>query len=60
MLTAFGPIGRWKLAGGNENNPDAGGGDGGAADALLRRRRALQNYQRFRHHLWLVYHLLGG
>ena len=58
MLTAFGPIGRWKLAGGNENN--AAEGDGGAGDALLRRRRALQNYQRFRHHLWVLFKLLGG
>ena len=58
MLTAFGPIGRWKLAG--ADNAAGAGGDSGAADARLRQRRYFETYQRFRHHLWIVYHFLGG
>ena len=57
MLGAFGPIGRWKLAG--ADNAAAAGG-GAAADARLRQRRFDHGYQRFRHHLWLLYTLLGG
>lgn len=57
MLTAFGPIGRWKLAGAN---PNAGGGDDGAGAARLRQRRYVANYQRFRHHGWILTLLRGG
>ena len=56
MLGAFGPIGRWKLAGADS----AAAGGGAAADARLRQRRFDHGYQRFRHHLWLLYTLLGG
>ena len=57
MLTAFGPIGRWKLAGADNA---ATAGDGGAAAARLRQRRYLDTYQRFRHHVWILFHVLGG
>ena len=53
MLTAFGPIGRWKLAGG------AGAAEAGEGVGLPRRLYA-PHYQRFRHHLWLFIFLKGG
>lgn len=53
MLTAFGPIGRWKLAGGTENDPVA-------PEAPRSRRYYIDNtYQRFRHHGWLLTILRG-
>ena len=55
MLTAFGPIGRWKLAGAAQG-AGAGGDDGGIA---RRRQLYTSRYQRFRHHLWLI-RLMGG
>jgi hypothetical protein len=57
MLTAFGPIGRWKLAGRDNAVADDGSG-GGAARRRLRRHE--NRYQRFRHHMWLLYQVLGG
>ena len=47
MLTAFGPIGRWKLAGSAQDQDLGAGGE-----ARLRQRRYVHSYQRFRHHLW--------
>lgn len=61
MLTAFGPIGRWKLAGGNENNVtttdgtflNQGRGKFPAIEGQTRRRRAGS-----RLHSWILF-LMG-
>jgi hypothetical protein len=57
MLTAFGPVGRWKL-GSAAAAVDPDGSGGGAARRRLRRYE--NHYQRFRHHMWLLYQVLGG